>query len=141
MPEILAIQPDDQTKARWMVALALAYGHLPPIRYIAARITAPYHGYQLASAANALVDWTRSHIRYVREAGEQLQTPLQTLRSRIGDCDDLVIFVAAMATAIGIPWRYRWIGRPARHVVIDLPKKGGEWTTYELTRSENPDGF
>lgn len=134
MSAIQDIAGDDATKARWMIALALTYGHLPTTRYLAANITHPYTSYEPSRQAQALSDWIRSEIRYVREAGEQLQTPFQTLRARIGDCDDLVILAAALATSIGLRWRYAWYQLPFAHVAIDMPGPDTPWKRYELTR-------
>ena len=129
----LSISGDNHTTARWMAAMAIAYGHIPRLRYLAAHIVEPFHSYQPGLQARELATWVKQNIRYIKEAGEQLQTPIQTIRTGIGDCDDLVVLTAALATAIGLRWRFHWYGKPFRHVAIDLPGDSSPWQTYELT--------
>lgn len=133
MTNRLSISGDNATTARWMAAMAIAYGHIPQIRYLAARIVEPFNSYQPAMQAHELTRWIRRNIRYIKEAGEQIQSPVQTLKTGIGDCDDLVVLAAALATSIGLRWRFHWYGKPFRHVALDLPGDGTSWQTYELT--------
>jgi transglutaminase-like putative cysteine protease len=61
-----------------------------------------------APRARALYEWTRAHVRYVPDIldVETLQTPDQTLRSLVGDCDDSATLLATMFEAVGYPTRF-----------------------------------
>jgi transglutaminase-like putative cysteine protease len=62
----------------------------------------------------ALFEAVRDGIRYTRDPIniELLQTPRQTLKDRVGDCDDKSTLLASMLTSIGHPaaLQYRVIG-------------------------------
>lgn len=56
------------------------------------------------NGAEAIARWVRKTIRYRQETPgvEILQGPFTTLRTRVGDCDDLVILWVALCRSIGI---------------------------------------
>ena len=58
--------------------------------------------------AVALFDWVRTFVRYVPDVldVETLQTPPQTLRSLVGDCDDSATLMATMFESVGYPTRF-----------------------------------
>lgn len=55
-----------------------------------------------------LFEFVRDRIRYVQDVYEveTLSTPVYTLRSRSGDCDDQVTLLASLIEAIGYPTRF-----------------------------------
>ena len=55
--------------------------------------------------AACLLKWVQTQIYYVNEAGERLQSPLYTLKSGIGDCDDLAILLCSFFECIRLPWK------------------------------------
>jgi len=132
-PHILEIPNTDHSKLSFMLRIADEYGHHPYFRDLSARICEGLSGYQRGAAGSRICGWVRETIRYWREAGEQIQTPLQTLRVRYGDCDDLVVLAAALLTAADVPWRFETLGRPARHIRIGFQDEKGGWESVELT--------
>jgi transglutaminase-like putative cysteine protease len=53
--------------------------------------------------AIALARWVQTNITYVNELPEVFQTPLATLDTRYGDCDDQAVLLASLLESIGIP--------------------------------------
>lgn len=56
----------------------------------------------------AIYQYVRDSIRYVRDVNgvETLATPLITMTTRQGDCDDKSVLFATLAEAIGFPTRF-----------------------------------
>jgi len=52
--------------------------------------------------ALALADWVQRNITYVEEKPEVFQTPLHTVATGYGDCDDFVTLIAALCESVGI---------------------------------------
>lgn len=97
--------------------------------------------------ARALRAWLASHLQFTRDPRglELLQEPramLQVIAERYavqGDCDDAAILGAALATAIGLPSRFRVMAfgtptAPYQHVVADVLTPEG-WLDLDVTRS------
>jgi transglutaminase-like putative cysteine protease len=53
--------------------------------------------------ALALARWVQTNITYVNELPEVFQTPLATLDTRYGDCDDQAVLLASLLESVGIP--------------------------------------
>lgn len=83
--------------------------------------------------ALALARWVQTHITYVNELPEVFQTPLATLDTRYGDCDDQAVLLASLLESIGIPaylFSVGWDAPPAPelqhiYVVADVGPPGG----------------
>jgi len=133
MQRVYTTSNDDRSKLRLMSEIAIAYGGLPWFRSLSARICEGLNGYQRGLVGERLCSWVRDTIRYWREAGEQLQTPLQTLRERFGDCDDLVILAGALLASADVPWRFAYRGTPIDHIWIECQDERGKWKAFELT--------
>ena len=56
--------------------------------------------------AAALLEWVQKNIYYVNEPVERLQSPMYTLKSGLGDCDDLAILLCAFFESIRLPWKF-----------------------------------
>lgn len=113
-----------------MQQMAVKYGRHPAFRYFVAHEVVPdMDGYDRPKMVKPIIRYVRERIRFFREAGEQFQTPIQTLRSEIGDCDDLAILAGALLEAARIPWRFGFFGNPAKHVGIVV-----YGVYYDLTR-------
>lgn len=56
----------------------------------------------------ALFEWVREHVRYVPDVldVETLASPVITLRSMFGDCDDQATLLATLFEAVGYPTRF-----------------------------------
>jgi len=68
---------------------------------------------QYEKQAAALLAWVQDpkNFYYVNEPGERLQDPIYTLKVKTGDCDDVVLVLAALFESIGLPWRLVLSGR------------------------------
>jgi hypothetical protein len=51
----------------------------------------------------AIARWVQDNITYVNEGIETFQSPVETLTSRYGDCDDFTTLIASLVESIGIP--------------------------------------
>lgn len=93
------------------------------------------------SEARALYHFVRSHVRYVRDVldTETLATPLATMESRGGDCDDHATLLATLYEAIGFPTRFVIAGYHApgeyEHVYLQV-MVWGEWVSVDTTEPE-----
>jgi hypothetical protein len=67
------------------------------------------------------------HIRYVRHAGEQWRTALDTFQNGHGDCDNLSVWLAADCVYRGVPARVvlRHVGPRQWHAVVELVGRSG----------------
>jgi hypothetical protein len=95
---------------------------------------------QFHCEAKALFEWVRDKIKWIRDTRgfETLQWPHRTLSFGAGDCDDLSILLAALATSIGFKTSFKAIGaNPQRkdqfsHVYV-LIEVGGKWIAADPT--------
>ncbi len=90
----------------------------PKIRQIALSIimTAPER--DAMAETQTIFNWVRDTIKYRKDiAGvETLQTPIQTIQFRSGDCDDQVILLNALLESVGIKTRFVVIAQKRRGV-------------------------
>lgn len=63
--------------------------------------------------AAALLAWVQNpkNVYYVNEPGERLQDPVYTIKVGHGDCDDLMLLLAALCESIALPWKLCLSGR------------------------------
>lgn len=89
--------------------------------------------------AAAVQTWVRANIRYTKDVSgvETLQSPIQTLRLRQGDCDDHSTLTAALLEAIGHPTRFIAVGFSAGRFnhVLTQTKIGPNWLAVETTEN------
>lgn len=115
--------------------IADQYSRDTAIRELAARITDGLVRVDV-SGPERIAKWVRMHIRYRQETPgvEILQGPYTTLKSRVGDCDDLVILWMCLCRSIGINAMFcgaRYIGdEDYLHAIGYLPEHR---VFYELT--------
>lgn len=82
-----------------------------------------------AAHAVGIASWVQGRITYVNEGDETFQTPIETLRSGYGDCDDFSTLIAALCESLGVPtelvaleWGGTrlpfgfWVGGQFRHI-------------------------
>ena len=88
------------------------YRNLMPIREKAVEIVREAGIPPKAKLAQAVAigEWMRRNVYYVNEPEETFQTPLRTLRSGFGDCDDFTTLGASLCEGIGIPCQLVGIG-------------------------------
>ena len=78
--------------------------------------------------AAALLTWVQRNIYYVNEPDERLQDPLYTVKVKYGDCDDMVLLLAALYHSIRLDFRFvlsgRVNGQIERYIEGQREKKG-----------------
>lgn len=93
------------------------------------------------SEAQALFWYVRDHVRYVMDVNgvETLSTPLMTLETRSGDCDDQSALLATLFEAIGYPTRFVVAGYNEygvfEHVYLQV-LLNDQWITCDPTENE-----
>lgn len=109
----------------------------PEIRDYAAQRISHVAQKDFAGEANALHEWVRDHVRYMRDINgvETVQTPEATIRLGYGDCDDKATLLATLLEATGHPTRFVAVGRtPGRfqHVYVET-LIGKKWVALDTT--------
>lgn len=125
-----------------MGKLVKRYKTARAIRELALSIVSRVPGKNWAREAFAVQDWVKQNIRYTKDVHgvETLQTPVQTLRLRQGDCDDQSSLVASLLAAIGHPTRFVAVGFSGTrydHVFAET-KIGNKWLALETTEDWPP---
>lgn len=85
--------------------------------------------------AKTLYAWVIQNIRYTRDPNdtEWLQAPMVTVAKRAGDCDDMTILSCALMESVGVPTRFRIMGRgDYQHIIAEYEGKNG-WTMFDPT--------
>jgi hypothetical protein len=91
--------------------------------------------------ARALFDWTRQHVRYVRDPRyrDWFSAPDRTLAVGAEDCDGLSIVLGTLLTAIGFPVRLRVIqtdrSKDYDHIYLgtDVSDDKGQWIALDAS--------
>lgn len=123
---------------RIMSKVIKEYRKSPTIRELALKLTRGLPPKKWLAEANAIHEFVRDHIRYIKDIRgcETIQTPIQTLRIAQGDCDDKSTLVCALLESIGHPTRLVAMGfaEKGRYShVLPQTKIGGKWVTLETT--------
>ena len=81
-----------------MGSMVMKYKTMLPVRNLAVQITSGVAGKDWRGEVQAIQDWVKSNIRYVRDIRdvETLHTPDVILQIRAGDCDDQSALVAIL---------------------------------------------
>jgi transglutaminase-like putative cysteine protease len=97
---------------RLMVRLVKQYKLDLNVRNMALDLTGHLPPKDRSSELTALQHFCRDRIRYVNDVDgvETIQTPVQTLNLRAGDCDDKATLLCALAASIGFATRFCAIG-------------------------------
>ncbi len=103
----------DRKKIRKLRDLAEQYGNDPKMRWFVVQkvLMGSAQPRDYPAQAQAILSYVQNEIFYVNEPGEQIQSPWATLREKNGDCDDMALLIASMATSIALPNRYVLGGR------------------------------
>jgi len=136
-PEILPYRGTPQTVAE-MRRLALAAQTSWPLRRIVENVCKGLRGKDYLSELAALYHFVWQSVRYQRDPRtvELVKTPEATLRTGVGDCDDLATLLAALALLAGSDARLVTVGfRPDgvfTHVFCEaLEPKTKRWVTLD----------
>ena len=105
-----------------MAALVRQYKTDSGIRLLAQQITANLASHDTGGEVTAIQHFVRDRVRYVKDVRdvETLQTPVYTLQSGSGDCDDKATLVNTLLAAIGYPTLFFAVGikgGPYQHVL------------------------
>jgi len=123
---------------RLMRRLAIQYKKAPLIRETALSLVSRLRPKDWTGEIRALFEYTRDHIRYVRDIRgmETVQTPPVTLELEAGDCDDKSTLLASLLESIGHPSRFVAVGYAGpgvySHVYVEA-RIGSRWMPLDPT--------
>lgn len=108
-----------------------------PIRMLALDLVAGLGQKDYAGELYALHRYVRDNIRYVRDVRgvETLATPLVTMQTGQGDCDDKSVLLAALLESLSHPTRFVAVGSAPdeyNHVFVES-RLGPHWISAETT--------
>jgi len=112
---------DGREKTRLLEALVFQGATEPMVREVAQGLIRGTNRNDHWERLARLHRFVRDSVDYHREPVEQFQSPSLTLE-RGGDCDDLVLLLAALAWSLRYPWRIRAVGNPRdpHHYSLEL---------------------
>lgn len=95
--------------------------------------------------ASAVYEWVKQSIRYTKDpvTKETLYPPMELLKIRAGDCDDIAMLMGAIMIALGYPARLVTISANASdpnefsHVYLEaeVPPGSGQWIPMDAARA------
>ena len=113
-----------------MIKLARKYKTAPLIYSLSRKLTQDLPDKAYDMEVDRLYQFVQNRIRYVKDIlnVETLQTPIQTLKIRSGDCDDKATLLASLCLSIGHPCRFVIVGHGGQfyHVYVEV-KVGQRW--------------
>lgn len=122
---------------RIMGSMVMKYKTMLPVRNLAVQITSGLAGKDWRGEVQAVQDWVKSNIRYVRDIRdvETLHTPDVILQIRAGDCDDQSTLVATLLEAIGYTTGFVAVGFAPNEYdhVYAITRVGKGWLSVETT--------
>lgn len=99
----------------------------------------------------SLFQWVQGHIRYTKDpvTKELLTPPLELLKKRAGDCDDIAMLMGALAIALGYPARLVTVAAQPdypndfSHVYteVEVPAGSGRWVAVDAARPNSQFGL
>lgn len=120
-----------------MSKIVKQYKKTREIRELALSIVANVPAKNWLAEVNAIYQFVKHNIRYVKDIKgvETLHSPIQLLRLRQGDCDDMSILSACLLEALGHPTRFCAVGINGGNFshVFAQTKVAGKWVTLECT--------
>jgi transglutaminase-like putative cysteine protease len=124
-----------------MKTLINQYKLNPTIRLLALKLIEKLPQKDFYAEIEALYSFVKYDIRYVRDIKriETIQTPVKTLELRAGDCDDKVILLGALLSAIGVKTRLVAVGfEPENYSHVSIEAEyHGKWLNLETTEPVN----
>ncbi len=115
-----------------------------PVRELALSLVRDLHGHKnWIGQVKRVHSFVQRNIQYVRDIRgvETIATPLVTMQTRQGDCDDQAVLLAALLESIGHPTRFVAIKQnvfgPYVHVYTET-KIGPKWYPLETTEKMRP---
>lgn len=100
--------PTPEETLQWMVRETQIGLQSVELRLFAEQLVRGLWPHDYLSEYAALLDWVRTHIRYVRDPvnAEQVKTPQVTIETGTGDCDDSCTLLGTLVGALGGRARY-----------------------------------
>jgi transglutaminase-like putative cysteine protease len=107
------------------------------VRNQALAIVKGVRGHDFRGEVEAIWDWVRENIRFVRDIRgiETIATPARTLDIGQGDCDDMSVLISALLESLSHPTRFVAVGfRPGElsHVFTET-RIGNRWVPLETS--------
>lgn len=144
--------PDAHSIIAAIQAVIEQFGRDPGIRDVAQSLLVSRNNNAVPSHVQVLTQWVMDHMVYLADpdGAEYIQTPrvlLNRIRSQgfaYGDCDDHVVLLGALLTAVGIPTRAVAVKLPGspyfNHVVVEYAWNGS-WTIVDPCAKDGPPPF
>ena len=114
------------------------YKKAPAVRELALSLIRDLPPRAFAQEAALLHKYVQRAIRYAKDVRgvETVQTPIQTLRLKAGDCDDMSTLLATLLESIGHPTRFCAVGynKHGFSHVAPQTKVGRNWVWLECTK-------
>jgi hypothetical protein len=107
-PSLHLPDADPRTTLSWMVREARLGLEDVELRLFAEQLVKKLFPHDYLSEYVAMLQWVRTHIRYVRDPAdiEQVKTPRAVLETETGDCDDQSVLVATLCATLGAKTRF-----------------------------------
>ena len=98
---------NDPQKLATITQIIMQYGRDPRVAQVAVSIIreAGCKPREYVKQIKALLKFVQTQLYYVNEPAERLQSPLYTLRTGFGDCDDLAIVLCSFFECLCLPWK------------------------------------
>lgn len=95
--------PSPKNTLEWMKRITLDSQNDMRIRGIAEELTINIFNQDYLSEYAAILNYVRKNIKYIRDPRtiEQIKTPLATIETGNGDCDDIAVLIASLISVIG----------------------------------------
>jgi transglutaminase-like putative cysteine protease len=136
-PRAIPYRGTEQTIAE-MRRLALAAQTVWPLRRLVERVCRGLEAKDYLSELAALYHFVCQHVRYQRDplTVELVKTPMATLQTGVGDCDDIATLLAALVLLSGSDARFVTVGfrrhGPFTHVFCEaLDPRTKRWVTLD----------
>lgn len=125
-----------------MSDLVRTYKASPDIRRLAVAICGTINGNDKDYAIQLIriFNYVQKNIGYIRDiyGVETIQSPLFTLQSKSGDCDDKSTLLATLLSCVGFPTRFFAMGFSPGvycHVICEA-KYNGQWISLDATENK-----
>lgn len=124
-----------------MARLARIYKSDLGIRHQAEAIISAVASRNFFGEVQAVRDWVFNNIRYTMDIDgvETIKTPLELLKNRFGDCDDMTTLAGALLASIGYQVRFVAVGPDSpdnfEHVLLEAKFGRDRWFPVELTEN------
>lgn len=121
-----------------MVKLAHQGSSDPGVIARAEQITQSCPAQNIRCEINAVFNWVKSNIRYVRDPRrtEKINTAERTLRVGCGDCDEMAVLTSSLLEAVGNKTRFSALAFADgiyEHVVTQVRVGANQWLTLDPT--------